>query len=113
MEYHSQMSFKVIQFVQEGRQQTKRACISCRETHRACDRKRPCSACIFRGIEEQCVDMPRKKEQKNLKKMQKYFMEYIHELAQDTEFTNELDSILNETLEMNVLDIPIEEFLLK
>ncbi|KAF0980268.1 hypothetical protein FDP41_013482 [Naegleria fowleri] len=38
-----------------------KACLSCRLSHKACDRQRPCSRCVRRGCPQQCCDTPERK----------------------------------------------------
>lgn len=37
-----------------------RACIHCRNAHITCDDNRPCARCVKKGLQETCVDAPRK-----------------------------------------------------
>lgn len=50
-------------FVQnpKRRNQVSRACSNCRKTHAACDTERPCKRCIQHGLQNFCIDVPRKK----------------------------------------------------
>ncbi|KAG0690157.1 Transcriptional regulator of nonfermentable carbon utilization [Pichia californica] len=37
-----------------------RACVHCRNAHITCDDNRPCNRCIKKGLQDSCVDAPRK-----------------------------------------------------
>lgn len=37
-----------------------RACIHCRNAHITCDENRPCTRCIKKGLQDTCIDAPRK-----------------------------------------------------
>ncbi|CAG98262.1 Ert1p [Kluyveromyces lactis] len=37
------------------------ACVHCAKSHVTCDDNRPCTRCIRKGLEESCIDAPRKK----------------------------------------------------
>lgn len=39
-----------------------RACIHCKAAHITCDEGRPCKNCIRKGLQDSCVDAPRKKK---------------------------------------------------
>eukprot|EP01133_Synstelium_polycarpum_P012600 gene12600-14786_t len=42
------------------KKRAKRACLNCRSSKVACDQQRPCTRCTKHGIEETCLDIPRK-----------------------------------------------------
>lgn len=56
------------------RKKTARACQHCHKAHMTCDESRPCKRCVARGLQETCVDAPRKKK--------KYLMDVPDELEQ-------------------------------
>jgi PAS domain-containing protein len=37
-----------------------RACVHCKNAHITCEEKRPCTRCIKKGLQDSCVDAPRK-----------------------------------------------------
>jgi len=47
--------------VGQKRMQVPKACSNCRKMHAGCDIARPCRRCIQNGLENSCMDVPRKK----------------------------------------------------
>ncbi|CCE65892.1 hypothetical protein TPHA_0N01110 [Tetrapisispora phaffii CBS 4417] len=43
------------------RKRSKTACLNCSKAHASCEEKRPCSRCVMRGVDDTCIDKPRKK----------------------------------------------------
>lgn len=43
------------------RVQVSKACTNCRKAHSGCDNDRPCRRCVQHGLENSCIDVPRKK----------------------------------------------------
>ncbi|CCF59382.1 hypothetical protein KAFR_0G03500 [Kazachstania africana CBS 2517] len=43
------------------RKNTSIACVNCSKWHVSCDSSRPCKRCVSKGLEDKCIDAPRKK----------------------------------------------------
>jgi len=98
----------------------RKACNGCNSSHVACDENRPCKRCIYRGVAEQCHDVPLEKRRKKIKEDEQYQQ---NEITMTSE--NDILPVENSTLfpssrecplrrmgthntELEEIDLPIE-----